>query len=269
MKLRATIESPLGPLQLDLTVDALIDLDPRQRGAHLSRNIEALADAVVEASRAGSIEELLEAAAERLLERHPYASRAYVRARTTYHVEIELPEAGLRGLEPVVVVVSVSRERGGASRRRVEVALAGMSVCPSAATTTSAMLGTPRETSPSHAQRVIVRGFIETGGEMVRIEDVARILSRAPSAPAFTLLKREQEGRLVIHAFRNQKFAEDIARDALCGLARLALDCCPDALVGVEVDSMESIHPHNVYVRKAFRAREAGGLCRPRGRTLS
>jgi len=242
-------------------VDALIDLEPARRGAHLSRNIEALADAVVECRSASSIEELLEGVARRLLDRHPYATRAYVRARTTYYVDLELPEEGLRGVEPVDVEVSVSRSRDGGGERRVSVAIAGMSVCPSAATTTSQILGTPRESSPSHAQRVIVRGSITSRGGMARIEDVARILSRAPSAPAYTLLKREQEARLVIHAFKNQKFAEDIARDALCGLAGLASRCCPKALVEVEVESLESIHPHNVYVKKMLDASEALRVC--------
>ncbi len=256
-----TISSPLGPIQLDLTIDALVDLDPARRGAHLSRNVEALAEAALGAPEAPSLEEFLEAIAERLLDKHDYASRAWVRAEMTYHVELELEEAGLRGLEPVRVSVSVSRERGGGSLWRVEVELAGMSVCPSAAATTSAALGTPREVSPSHAQRVLVRGAVTTRARMVRIERIASALARAPSAPAFTLLKRDQEARLVIHAFRNQKLAEDIARDALCALARLVAKCCPDAVVEVEVESLESIHPHNVYVKKAASAGSVAPLC--------
>ncbi len=261
VRLRATIASPLGPLALDLVVDALIDLDPSRRGAHLSRNIEALATALEGLRSAASIEALLDEAASRLLEKHPYASRALVRARTTYYVDIEVPGGELRGVEPVDVEVSVSRERGGGTLWSVTVALAGMSVCPSAASTISAMIGRPREESPSHAQRVIVRGTVTTRGRFVRIEDIARALASAPSAPAFTLLKRDQEARLILYAFRNQKLAEDIARDALCGLARLARGCCPDSVVEVEVESLESIHPHNVYVRKRLSVEEAGGLC--------
>jgi GTP cyclohydrolase-4 len=261
LRRRVTIRSPLGPLQLDLVVDALVDLEPSRRGAHLSRNVEALIEAALEAGEAPSLEEYLDSIAERLLEKHGYASRAWVRARMTYHVPIELPEAGVSGVEPVEVEVSVSKPRGGRSLWRVQVALAGMSVCPSAASTTSSMLGTPRDLSPSHAQRVIVRGALTTRGRMVRIESIARALSRAPSAPAFTLLKRLEEGRLVLYAFRNQKLAEDIARDALCGLARLAARCCPDALVEVEVESLESIHPHNVYVRRASMASAIAPSC--------
>jgi len=263
LRRRVTIASPLGPIHLDLTIDALIDLEPTRRGAHLSRNVEALADAALSAGgTAPSLESLLDGIARALLERHPYATRAWVRAAMVYHVEVEVPgEPGLRGVEPVDVEVSVSRSRGGASEWRVQVAVAGMSVCPSAASTVSEMLGTPREASPSHAQRVIVRGAVTTRGRMVRIEHIARALASAPSAPALTLLKREQEARLVLHAFRNQKLAEDIARDALCALARLAGGCCPEALVEVEVDSMESIHPHNVYVRRADRASGILPLC--------
>lgn len=261
LRSRIVFNTAEGEIPLDLEINAFIELGGERRGAHLSRNIDALAEAVLETGPSRSIESFLDKAAARLLEKHPYARRAVVEARTLYYVDLEWE--GIRGKEPVGVSVMVSRDREGGRYWTVSVEVAGLSVCPSAMVETSRITG-GESLSPSHVQRVIVRGKVTTRGVMVRIEDVARALAYSASAPAFTRLKRAEEARLVISAFKNPKLAEDIARDALCKLYGV-VGGGNEAILEVEVESLESIHPHNVYAaRRASTAEleaEAGEAC--------
>jgi len=240
---RIRIESPAGPIELDVSLDVYVSIGPERRGAHLSRHVEAVDSA---ASHYGSLEDYVESVARELLRRHSYADKVRAAARTVYHVEVEF--AGIRGREPVEAQVEVTLDRGGRAERRVAVTVAALTVCPSAQATVAEWLGYERLPAPSHVQRVLVTGRVETRGEMVRIEEVARALWGAASAPAFTLLKRADEARLVVEAHRRPRFAEDVARHAAVALARLLSGRLPgDSTVEVEVVSLESIHPHDVY----------------------
>jgi len=243
VKRRIRIAAPTGPIELDVNLDVYVSIGPERRGAHLSRHVEAVDSA---ASSYGSLEDYVESVARELLRRHSYADRVKAVARTTYHVEVEF--AGIRGVEPVEAQVEVVLDRGGRASRRVAVTVAAMTVCPSAQATISETLDYGQLPAPSHVQRVLVTGKVDTRGGMVRIEEVARALWSATSAPAFTLLKRNDEARLVVEAHRRPRFAEDVARYAAVSLARLLAPRLPgDSLIEVEVTSLESIHPHDVY----------------------
>ncbi len=226
-----------------------MDLGPERRGAHLSRNVEALIDAVNDVGESWSIEAYLDAIAKRLLEKHEYATQAIVKARTIYHVDLEY--AGIRGREPVSVEVRVSRDRAGAKKWAITVEARGMTVCPSSQETIASMKGLDPRTAPGHSQRVILRGTVESRGTMVRIEDIASALFSSFSAPTFTLLKRIEEAKLVVEAFRNPKFLEDVVRDAALRLAEKFRGLVgDDSIIEVEAWSQESIHPHNLYSYK-------------------
>ncbi len=242
---RVLIQSPLGRIHLDLDMDLTVSIGADRRGAHLSRNIEALRDALEDGATAGSIEEYLERIALRLLEKHGYAFEATVEASTRYYVALDYN--GITGEEPVDVEVSVSRTRGGGSVWRVSVTARGMTVCPSAQKTISEITGKERSLSPSHSQKALLKGTVYTVGVHARIEDIARALFASFSAPAVTLLKRPQEARLVIDAHRNPVLAEDLVRNALANMARVLKDLPEDTILEAEAISLESIHPHDVY----------------------
>lgn len=255
---RVTLRTPKGEVTLDLILDVTVSIDGDRRGAHLSRNIEALSVPDLLSSAEGkSIEEYLESVADRLLDLHDYALQVEARARTTYYIEISFHE--LRGLEPVDVDVVVAKGRDGSRVWTAAVTLSGMSVCPSAQSTIASLLGSV-SVAPSHVQRVLVTGRVSTRGEMVRIEKIAGAIAASFSAPSFTMLKRDQEGKLVLEAHRNPKFAEDIAREAICKIASaLASSVSGDPIIEVEVESLESIHPHNVYAYTRGRLMELTG----------
>ncbi len=241
---RVRIDSPEGPIDLDLSIDVYVSIGSERRGAHLSRHVEAV-DAPLRSYR--SIESYLEAVADTLLSKHSYADKVMVKASTVYYVDVEY--AGIRGREPVEVEVEVVKDRNGGRRWTVSVTVRAITVCPSAqATIASLQPGYDGLPAPSHVQRVRITGRVTTPAKMVRIEDIARALWDSASAPVFTLLKRSQEARLVYEAHRRPRFAEDVARHAIVGLARRLVGRVPeDTVLEAEVDSEESIHPHNVY----------------------
>ena len=78
------------------------------------------------------------------------------------------------------------------------------------------------------------------------IEDVETCFS----SPTFELLKRDDEGAMVINAHRNPKFVEDVVRDVLTVLVS-KYDYLPDDTeVWVRSESEESIHKHNAFAER-------------------
>lgn len=249
VRVRLTLDTPEGPMVLDLRVDAVVSLGPHMRGAHLSRNIEALTLALEPRRVYRNIEEYLYNAAKVLLDRHPYSEKARVSASTTLYVDLEY--SGIKGVEPVEASISVTLTRSHDKLVEVSASVYGLTVCPSAMETAASRLGAlPGGISISHSQKVRLTGVVKYRKGFIRIEEVARALWSSFSAPAFTFLKRPDEARLVEAAHRNPQFAEDVARRAVYNLYRLARKhgLPDDAEVSASVVSFESIHPHNVYV---------------------
>ena len=245
VKKRVHLHTPEGEIAFDLSIDVYVDIGGERRGAHLSRNAEALLEALDAGPASRSLEEYLESVVDKLLDKHPYATKAESIARTHYYVDFE--SSGIKRREPIRVEISVEKGKEGSRFWRVLVEVYGITVCPSAQLTVSSMAKTPPHFSPSHSQKVLLRGRISTRGKFVRIEDIARALIKGPSAPAFTLLKRGEEAALIISAFRNPRFIEDAVREASYHLVDLLRGYPPDTLIEVEAVSVESIHPHNLY----------------------
>ena len=254
---RASIRTPSGELLLDMVIDVFVDVVPDRRGIHLSRSIEAIKEALATIRSAWSIEAYLDKIAKKLLEKHDYAMKARVVASTKYLVSIEY--AGIRGEEPVDVTVSVERDREGKSLWSVTTAVKGMTACPSAqATILELERVEPRRLVPTHSQRTIVKGTVTTRGYLVRIEDLARALANSLSAPAFTLLKRPDEAKLIVEAHKNPLLIEDVVRRAFVNIIKVLEGKAPgDTVIEVEAVSLESIHPHEVYAYKRSRLADA------------
>lgn len=252
VKVRLSLDTPEGPMVLDLSVDSTVSLGSQMRGAHLSRNIEALLLALEPRRVYKSIEEYLDSVVRNLLELHVYSEWARATASTTLYVNLE--HAGIRGVEPVEARVSSTLSRSGDRTVEVSASVYGMTVCPSAMETSASRLGVlPGGVSISHSQKARLTGVISYRSGFIRIEEVARALWSSFSAPTFTFLKRADEARLVEAAHRNPQFAEDVARRAMFNLYTLAKNhgLPDDARIEVVVESLESIHPHNVYVYMA------------------
>ncbi len=245
---RLILKTDRGHLALDADISLYVDVDSSRRGVHLSRTAEALLEVVEEKYNARIIEEYLDAMALRLLEKHEYIKRAIVNAKLTYYIEIEY--YGINGFEPIDIEVEVERLRNGDRFWRLGVGIKGITVCPSAKETIASILNQSSEIAPSHMQRVVLRCRITSKGDFVEIEKIAKALLNSVSAPTFTLLKRAQEAKLVLEAHKKPMFAEDVIREAIWNIGKEIRNFDKQTIIEVELESYESIHPHNLYAYK-------------------
>jgi len=244
---RLHVKAPEGLRVYDAVMDAYVSIGPERRGVHLSRNVEAFIEAMEHEEEPGldePVEAYLERVARRLLEKHPYALRAQVSASMTDYVSV--PWQGREFQEAFDARVSVSAWRDGSRVWYVEVLVTGMTACPHAMETIKKMLGAGAgELVPTHTQKALLRLAVETRGRMVRFDLLAREAIRAFSAPALSLLKREDEARLILSALGKPRLAEDVVREAAERARRLARRSVIS--VCARLESLESIHPFNVY----------------------
>jgi len=249
---RITIASPKGPLSYDVVLDAYIDLPHNMRGIHMSRNIEAFVEAIEEArsGKASSLEEFLEKICLKLLSKHSYATRAEVTLYTKYYymedfIEPPVPEAA-------DLTITVQMDRDGRSVRGVKVCLIGLTACPSAQLTYSELEKTPLTKSPTHIQRAKLTICVKNIGRIARIEWLVSAARRSFSAPVVSLLKKPDEHRILKQALKRARFVEDVVRHALDNMLKTLEEhgFSDDTVIKVEVESFESIHPHNAYASR-------------------
>ncbi len=250
------------PTGVVATFDLFVDLPKTQKGTHMSRNLEALADILDEevATEAPSLENLCRRLALRLLERHDYASHAHVKAEADYFLTRTNP-GGKATIEVYRLLTEAEALRGTGkakptTTRRVGVQVVGMSACPCAMETARHQM-TEKGRKPAanlpfitHNQRNVVTLLLDLPGDAdVEAADLVGVAEEALSAPTFELLKRGDEGALVIQAHDNPRFVEDVVREAIHLLAKRNKKLA-GASVFVSSEAQESIHKHNAYAER-------------------
>ena len=99
----------------------------------------------------------------------------------------------------------------------------------------------------SHNQRNRTRLLLEFDGDgTVEVDDLIDAIERAQSSPTYAILKRGDEGRVVLNAHRNPKFVEDVLRDLLASLPERFPNIPDSTVVQATTVSEESIHKYNV-----------------------
>ena len=213
-------------------IQLTIDLPESRKGAHLSRLVEAITEAIEEGSceTHGSLEALGKNILSKLGSRHKFNSGEVV-IETDLIVFTKTPVSGRRTAESHEIKVKVRYERGK-FRKTLAVKVLGNSACPHSIETA----GIP------HIQRAI--GFLEVEtflDNRIDLEDMINVVEESFSSRVYTLLKSEDEAAVVKRMFSNPKFAEDICRDIIHN-ARKFRKC----KVNAKVVSEESIHRHDV-----------------------
>lgn len=232
-----------------------VDLPAQLKGTHMSRNVEALADVLDEeiGSETRSLENMCRRIVQRLLEKHDYAAKAFVEAKTDMFLTQKNP-GGKDTIERYELHAAATGDRDGPIARQVGVRVVGMSACPCAMETARFKFAAegkmPNPDIPfiTHNQRNVVT--LELGlqeGEDVEAAQLVAIAEASLSAPTFELLKRGDEGDLVIRAHENPKFVEDVVRDALHFTVEAFPELPDDAYLFISSDAEESIHKHNAY----------------------
>ncbi|MCE4607027.1 MAG: GTP cyclohydrolase, FolE2/MptA family [Desulfurococcales archaeon] len=246
VKYLVRIRSPRGIIEFPVTYNAYVKLSPGRRAVHLSRNIEAFIEALVESEKKGkeSLEALMEEVAVKLLGKHEYTEYARAELELEHFVETG------RTLEPVNVRISIEAWRNNGKRWTLTLGVTGITACPHAQVNISKKLNTPVNVTPTHMQRARIEASISfTEKRVYNIEGIALKLLKAFSQPTRTLLKKDDEARLIIEAHRNPKLVEDVARDALSILEEVIE---PPAEICVKATSYESIHPYNVFAERCM-----------------
>lgn len=258
VKKKISTQTPEGPFFYDVVLDAYVDLPKTQRGTHMSRDIEAFMEAIEEARKeeSSSLEEVLEDICSKLIQKHTYATRAELVAKTWHQYKENI--AGHDTSEGADITISVSMERDSGNKKTVTVEVPGMTVCPCAQKTFQDSENTELYKSPSHTQRVNLSITATTEEKLVRLDWLIDSARRAFSAPTQSLLKREDEYNLIKKAYENPRFIEDLIRHALHNCYhKLKKESYPEnTILKIEAESLESIHPHNAYASRETTLKE-------------
>jgi GTP cyclohydrolase-4 len=246
-------------------IDCTVDLDPAQKGVHMSRFPELFAEAIDEVviAEAFLVEVLAEHIARHVLARQR-ALRAEVKIVARYPLEQRTPVSGLTTQEMVsIIAIAAASERG--VRRVVGVEATGINACPCAQGLVRGRAGERLleagfdegdverilELVPlaTHNQRG--RGTLLVGtAEAVNAEALVAIVEGSMSSPVYELLKRPDELFVVEHAHLQPRFVEDSVRVALRdALARYPGLADADFLLSRQVN-LETIHTHDVLAER-------------------
>jgi GTP cyclohydrolase IV len=265
-------------------IDCTVDLDPGQKGVHMSRFPELFEEAIEEVviGEALLVESLAEHIASHIVRRQR-ALRAEVRIVARYPLERETPVTGLRTQEMVSLIglAAASAER---TRRIVGVEANGINACPCAqglvrerATKRLGEAGFDEldverilELVPlaTHNQRG--RGTLYVGSDSpVNAEQLVRIVEGSMSSPVYELLKRPDELFVVEHAHLQPRFVEDSVRISLRDTLAAYPELDGDDFVLSRQVNLETIHSHDVVAERygtagELRAELDGGQAAPR-----
>jgi GTP cyclohydrolase IV len=256
------VQRPDRVVTLAVTFHVAVDLPSSRKGSDLSRNAEILAEIVDETvtQPVDSLESACRSIARELLVRHAYASEAFVDASAEYFLRRGVSEEK-RSFEDYTLLAEAHAMRAADGIVRVERAVGaeavGMTACPCAMETCRDALSRefPRLASPelrnlpmiTHNQRNRTRLVFElVDGESVEVDEIIDAIEAAQSSPTYAILKRGDEGQVVLDAHRHPKFVEDVLRDLLTSLPARFPGVGDTVTVRASTVSEESIHKYNV-----------------------
>jgi GTP cyclohydrolase I/GTP cyclohydrolase-4 len=246
-------------------IDCTVDLDPRQKGVHMSRFPELFEEAIedVVLAEASLVEVLAEHVARHIVDRQR-AGRAEVRIAARYPVSRETPVTGLPTQEMVGLIgVAAASERG--ARSLVGVEANGINACPCAQGLVRRQAWDRLRNAgfdevdverildlvpiATHNQRGTGSLYVGTDIQ-VNAERLVAIVENSMSAPVYELLKRPDELFVVEHAHLQPRFVEDSVRHALQDV----VDTYPaladgDFLLSRQLN-FETIHTHDVVAER-------------------
>ncbi|MFA4860360.1 GTP cyclohydrolase MptA [Methanoregula sp.] len=252
--------------------DVYVDLPGSLKGANLSRNFEVIDEVLQQAIEGdvNQIEKLCSVVARKLLDRHEYADRTEVFMRSEFMVKRETPVSKTVCHEVVKVHArAVARRtfREPIVRKSIGAEVTGMTACPCAqnimkerAMRVLQGLNVNKDTidaffsevpMATHNQRG--RGFlcIETDDDQhVDLEEIISILKESMSSGIYELLKRGDEGQVVLNAHKNPRFVEDCVREMAKKVLAEFDYLSGDSVVTIKQTNEESIHQHDAYAER-------------------
>src|SRR3954471_9664198 len=246
-------------------ISCTVDLEPAQKGVHMSRFPELFGEAIDEVviGEAFLVETLAEHIARHVVSRQG-ALRAEVRIEAQYPLERRTPVTGLRTQE-IATLIGIAAASPTGVRRVVGVEASGINACPcaqglvrNAATERLLEAGFAGgdverilELVPlaTHNQRG--RGRLLVGTESrVNAEHLVDIVESSMSSPIYELLKRPDELFVVEHAHLQPRFVEDSVRIALATTLERFPELADDDFLYSRQVNLETIHSHDVLAER-------------------
>lgn len=259
------------PIVLIPTFDAFVDLPSNQRGIHMSRNPEAISTVLEEAVEGNTleIESLCAEIVTCLLKKHKYAKRAEVSMKSDFIIMKKSPVTQHKTQETTKIMADAIGYRKGNKiviRKMIGAEVVGMTVCPCALEATQETAKqqllefldeeTTRKVMEtvsfsSHNQRGRGMIMMEVPEQnLIRGEDLIKIIQGSMSAPVCELLKRSDESAVVLQAHKNPVFVEDCVRNMVQKIISEYSYLPDNTLVTVRQVNEESIHSHNAFAEK-------------------
>ena len=234
-------------------IDVFVDLPAIQKGSHLSRNLEAIKELIDDSASTPitGIENLATDLCKKLLEKHEYASTAEVNIQAEYFKNSVTPN-GRTTMESYTLYGDAVGIRGQGIRKTIGVDVIGMTACPCAQQTVTEILGCSDEWPVmSHNQRNVCSVFMNMDeSENVEANGLIDLIESSFSSPTFEVLKRDDEGAVVINAHSNPKFVEDVVRTVLKKVVEKYDYLDDDVEIVIRSESEESIHKHNAFAER-------------------
>ncbi len=249
---------------LTMSIDVSVDLPEYLKGSHMSRNAEVLAE-IVDSSLKKPVYSLEDMAAKislQLLKKHEYAKHAEVSIHADFFMNrgMKTEKESLEYYILHATSTSIRSEDRIKTSKKIGVEVLGMSACPCAMETCRDFFIKDRPEISSyltnipvitHNQRNRVNLFIEVPDNFsINAEDLIDLVEDSFSTPTYNILKRDDEGKVVMNAHKNPKFVEDVVRDILARVSE-KYKSLPDYIqITVKSESEESIHKYNAFAEK-------------------
>ncbi len=246
-------------------IDCFVDLEPDQKGVHMSRFPEIFGEAIDELVIPEKllVERLAEHVASHIVERQR-AGRAEVAIRARYPIERLTPVTGMQTQE-LVTLIGIAAASPSSSRRVVGVEATGINACPCAQglvrDQAAERLGEAGfgdvdierilELVPlaTHNQRG--RGLLYLGTELrLDAQDLVGLVESSMSSPIYELLKRPDELFVVEHAHLAPRFVEDSVRLMIRSALEQYPELSDDDFILARQVNFETIHNHEVLAER-------------------
>jgi GTP cyclohydrolase-4 len=247
-------------------MDLYVELNPAQKGAHMSRFSDTVEEVITEVSQEGisTLEKLAERMAQEVL-RDQRAIRSDVHIRAHFPQTRYAPVSG-KTTQEIYTLIGMAAATQHKTAHLVGVEAEGMMACPCAqdmvaTQTRERLLG--NGFSPAEVNRVLEivpmathnqrgRGTLIVGTDRpIRAQDLVHIVEAAMSSENYDLLKRPDELFVVAKAHRHPRFVEDAVREILLGLIELYPQLPDDTFVLARQVNFETIHKHDVYAERS------------------
>ncbi|XVH32190.1 GTP cyclohydrolase MptA [Haloferacaceae archaeon DSL9] len=256
------------PIVLMAEFEVFVDLPGGRKGIDMSRNMEVIDEILEEAteSEVYRVEDVCGEAAERLLEKHNYTSKAEVRMTADLITKEQTPASDKQTQGTAKIIASAVATDEGTSEE-IGARVTGMTVCPcsqgmseSRAREELAALDVDRDTidaflervpQPGHSQRGHATLTVTSeGSPNVDLMDIIDIARDAMSARIYNLAKRPDEDHMTYHAHANAKFVEDCVRSLAEDVVTAFDQLDDETIIHMKQSNDESIHQHNAHAER-------------------